>query len=86
MRHPSSKPSHHEMPPSAAAMRHPLLLPPTRQESVSESGLRHRRRMLIALSTAATAGMSSETRLAVRLRLKLPLNPTLQPASLLNVS
>ena len=78
MRQPSLKPTFPNMPPSATAMRHPVLLTPNCLANASEEAPQPRRRQMRALVAAATTGMSSQIQVIVRSRLELPLILTLQ--------
>ena len=74
------------MSPSAAAMRHPLMLETFGLESGFEGALQPRLWLMRLRTEAATPFMSSEILLMVQLRLKLHLILTLQPTSPLIVS
>ena len=67
--------------PSAAAMRHPLMLETFGLESDFEGVLQPWLRLMRLRTEAATPFMSSEILLMVQLRLKLHLILTLQPTS-----
>ena len=71
MRQSSLKPTFPNMPPTATAMRHPVLLTPNCLANASEEAPQPRRRQMRALVAVATTGMSSQIQLVVRPRLEL---------------